>query len=153
MGWGSCLGNHPLFPVSFCQGEHQRPCAFCLSTRLWMKELARAQFQLFIACKPERWREREGMRREWVCTWVCAHAHAMLLIISALFFFLCVCVLSHSCGSSDQLSCPPPSLSLFLSFSTYNLLPMRIPNLLPEILPASQSSHMLWMSNEGRKMI
>lgn len=46
------------------RGVHQRPCAFCLSTRLWMKELARAQFQLFIACKPERWgvKKRGGWR-------------------------------------------------------------------------------------------
>lgn len=151
MGWGSRLGNHPPFPVSFCQGEHQRPCAFCLSTRLWMKELARAQFQLFIACKPERKRgDEEGVSvcmNVYVCAYTC-HAPNNLCSV----FFVCVCFL-HLCGSSDRLSCRPPSLSLFLSFSTYNLLPMRIPNLLPEILPASQSSHMLWMSIEGRKRI
>lgn len=62
--WGGRgrLGNRPPLPVSSCQGAHQRPRAFCLSTRLWMKELARAQFQLFIASKPQRWRGREEMR-------------------------------------------------------------------------------------------
>lgn len=65
--WG-CLGNHPPLPVSSCQSVHQRTCTFRLSTRLWMKELARARFQLFIACKPERWRER-GNRRNGVCAW------------------------------------------------------------------------------------
>lgn len=72
VGRRGCLGNHPPLPVSSCEGAHQRPCAFCLSTRLWMKELARAQFQLFIACKPERWREREGGwgGSVFVCGWV-----------------------------------------------------------------------------------
>lgn len=91
-------------PVSSCQGAHQRLHAFCLSTRLWMKELARAQFQLFIACKPDRWREREfeegvcvcmdvwvGFSIQWVCVCMCMHVHAhhMILIISV------VCFLTH----------------------------------------------------------
>lgn len=50
------------------RGVHQRPCAFCLSTTLWMKELAKAQFQLFIAHKPSRWGgKKRGMKSERVC--------------------------------------------------------------------------------------
>lgn len=123
MGWRGCLGNHPPLPVSSCKGTHQRPHEFCLSTRLWMKELARAQFQLFIACKPERWREREGMwgsvcvcgwmhpwvgfSVQWVCVAMCMH---VITIIPALF----LPVLSHSLDSPVS----PVPFSLFLSFSS-----------------------------------
>lgn len=68
------------------RGAHQRPCAFCFSTRLWMKELAKAQFQLFIAHKPARWGgKKRGMKHERVrACGVCVFS--MIQIISALFF-------------------------------------------------------------------
>lgn len=115
MWGGGCLGNHPPLPVSSCQGAHQRLLAFCLSTRLWMKELARAQFQLFIACKPERGRERGS-----VCGRVCGfflfsgcvwmHAHHMILKIAVSGVFLPI--LSRSCGSSVWSTVLPPSFFL-----------------------------------------
>lgn len=74
--WGAGSGESVVlatihhFQYLPVRGAHQRPCAFCLSTRLWMKELAKAQFQLFIAHKPERWGgKKRGMKS--VCVYVC----------------------------------------------------------------------------------
>ncbi len=94
-----------------------------------MKELARAQFQLFIACKPERWREREGMRRvcayRWMHTWA---GFSMQCVFVRLYACACTShdpnslpgvflhILSHSCGSSVNSPALLASFSLFSSF-------------------------------------